>query len=33
MTKQETIEALDFLIEFFKQANEWLDEREKKYQK
>jgi hypothetical protein len=30
MTKQQTIEALDYLIEFFKQFNELLDKRERK---
>ncbi len=29
MSKQETIEKLDILIDFFKQFNEWLDAHEK----
>ena len=33
MTKRETINALEYLIDFFKQFNEALDEQEKKYQK
>ena len=33
MTKQETIKALDFLIEFFKYYNRALDKIEEKHQK
>ncbi len=29
MSKQETIEKLDILIEYFKLFNEWLDQHEK----
>ncbi len=29
MSKQETIEKLDILIDFFKQFNKWLDAKEK----
>ncbi len=29
MSKQETIEKLDILIDFFKQFNEWLDSHER----
>ena len=33
MTKQQTIDALDYLIEFFKQFNEALDKWEQTHQK
>lgn len=32
MTKQETIKALEFLIDFFNQYDKMLDKQERKYQ-